>query len=440
MRRLVLAWILPLSAALILLMVALCCVAAAAEQDLTSHRGKPTNIPKNVWRLKRRKARESNSQDTIYSRHHAFRFHETSTGSKHAQAPLQSGHRGQRMDTSDSQPSHDPLPLALPLSSPGDESTSSENFEPTPQFVFFQPVVKVRPNSLATLPCSVRNLGDRQVVWRLVDKDKFLTIGKTLWSNDDPRILVEHKLEEGGITTWNLLIKSVNSSDAGTYQCQITSSEGIMMNVQLKVEEPTTTIKPKMTVLKKVTHRDFRNTRNDAADEQRYPQREEHLTVGMPIRLQCNTSVEKFSSAWKIQMHWYKEGYAIKPSKHTLVTWHQREADMMYVCELYIDKSIRADSGQYHCKVNSQVLEAVMIYVLPNTTIGSEPKDSHSNYYSVGSLTTNDGAAALVGWQTSWFSTLAICIFSLLFSSSFSVICNCMAVVIDKHMQLIDQT
>ena len=45
---------------------------------------------------------------------------------------------------------------------PIQQSTSPDTSELTPEFVIFQPVVQFRPNSLATLPCSVKNLGKRQ--------------------------------------------------------------------------------------------------------------------------------------------------------------------------------------------------------------------------------------------------------------------------------------
>ncbi|RUS84110.1 hypothetical protein EGW08_008149 [Elysia chlorotica] len=413
MRRLFQHWIIAMSLASILMMAPLASLQANADDKLAAHKGRLSSLSKNSWRLKRRRAREPDPQDTLYKRNHAYRSQDTPSlpdtppGFNPDQAKPQDRHKGHQKDTYRSVPLRVALPLssigdlssrdrsvpvalplssggdlssrdrsvpvalplssggdlssrdrsvpvalplssggdlssrdrsvpvALPLSSGGDLSSRDRSVpvalplssgcdppdQPTPQFVFFQPVVTVRPHSLATLPCSVRNLGDRQVVWRQVDEDKFLTIGRTLWSHDDPRILVEHRDEGDGVSAWDLLIKSVNQSDAGTYQCQVTSSEGVMMDVQLRVEEPATTEQPKMTILRKVTHRDFRNTRNDAADEQRLPQREEHLTAGMPIRLQCNTSVEHLSTAWKTQMHWYKEGYALNPSKHTLITW-----------------------------------------------------------------------------------------------------------------------
>lgn len=429
MRRLALDWTIAFLAASFLMMIPLSSWVHAEQDNFSIGSRRSTTLKENT----KHKARAPSVEKIMSSEDHTYRLHSALADPKREATNPESGHSRQSSDTFQSHLSSGSPSQALPLTGSGEQRT--------PQFVFFQPVVVVRPNSLATLPCSVRNLGDRQVAWRMVTQDKFLTIGKMVWSSQDPRILVDYKQEEEDITTWDLVIKNVDSRDAGLYQCQVTSSEGIVMNVELKIEEPTTTTRPKMRVLKKVTNRDFRDTRNDAADEQRYPQKQEHFTAGMSIRLQCNTSIDNFPSEPELQMNWYKEGYPIKSNKHTLVTWHKRLADRTYVNELYINKSVREDSGQYHCKLNSEVLEAIMIYVLPNTTIGSEPKDRQSNPFSVGSLTTKDGASSLSAWHVSWMCTLAICILHLLFSPVSSHIYKIAALMTYTHdIRFIDET
>lgn len=72
------------------------------------------------------------------------------------------------------------------------------------------------------------------MVWRRVKEDEFLTIGKMVWSKD-PRILVEYGIKEDGVTSWDLLLRNAQYNDAGIYECQVTSSEQIVWNVELKV-------------------------------------------------------------------------------------------------------------------------------------------------------------------------------------------------------------
>ena len=124
-----------------------------------------TDVSKNSWRIRRR-----NSRKSIAAKHHAYRvhhgtptdqsIHDTPTDPIPQVVDSHNGHRAHRTGTYISQK---PQPLALPLASPIQQPTSPDTSELTPEFVIFQPVVQFRPNSLATLPCSVKNLGKREV-------------------------------------------------------------------------------------------------------------------------------------------------------------------------------------------------------------------------------------------------------------------------------------
>ncbi|GFO16413.1 kin of irre-like protein 3 [Plakobranchus ocellatus] len=455
MRRLASYWIIVLFTAFMLMMPLLSgpplvegMDTPMAKRSLKVHHGK--GLSKSLWRLKRTGAtRKAKIQDVTSSKDHAHRLHDTPTIAKSDR--LRNRQQNSRIETRTDNswsffPSKMDIPnfkaQALPLlksSNTDEERTPKGKAGPTPEFVFVQPIVVVQTNSLAVLPCSVKNLGDRGVVWRNLSSDGYLTIDKMVW-NSDPRVFVDYKLQEDGVTTWDLLIKRVRPSDAGMYECQVTTSERIVLNVELKIEDRTTTMKPKTRVMKKVTQRDSIKNRKMEAADQRHSQKKEFITAGKSIQLVCKTTVNSLSSASSAGVTWFKDGQAIKSSKHTLLTRYEREEEKLYVNELYIDKTSLGDSGEYHCRLQDKVIDAVMIHVLPNTTIGSETQDSRSTYYSVSSLTTENKAMALLNWQTHWLFVLVVHMLPFLFTSSFSSFFDLLAFVIHRNTKIVDQT
>ncbi|XP_012940240.1 zwei Ig domain protein zig-8, partial [Aplysia californica] len=117
-----------------------------------------------------------------------------------------------------------------------DEQQEGEE-EDAPYFLNTQRFISVFRGKMAILPCSVKHLGKRQVAWRRLETDEFLTIGKMVWSKD-PRIVLEHKAHRADITSWDILLRNAKDEDAGYYECQVTSSEHLIWTLQLIVLEP----------------------------------------------------------------------------------------------------------------------------------------------------------------------------------------------------------
>lgn len=67
-----------------------------------------------------------------------------------------------------------------------------------------------------------------------MDSDKFLTIGKMAWTPDD-EILVQHVKHSEEQDDWTLILPKVKKSDAGLYECQLTSVAGYHTHVHLNV-------------------------------------------------------------------------------------------------------------------------------------------------------------------------------------------------------------
>ncbi|XP_041362448.1 uncharacterized protein LOC121378371 [Gigantopelta aegis] len=109
--------------------------------------------------------------------------------------------------------------------------------EPKPEFLPSSRNVTVERGDMAVLPCRVSNLGKRQVAWRRMRDNRFLTVGTLTWIKDS-RLVVEYIQPNPKVSEWNLLIKNVQKSSAGRYECQITSMKRSTHTVQLNVIDP----------------------------------------------------------------------------------------------------------------------------------------------------------------------------------------------------------
>ncbi|KAK7476146.1 hypothetical protein BaRGS_00032639, partial [Batillaria attramentaria] len=101
-----------------------------------------------------------------------------------------------------------------------------------PEFNAVPTTMTFNRGDTARLLCSVRNLGERTVVWRKLPNPNPLTIGLDTWVEDD-RLHVEHVHKHN---QWNLIIERVTSADQGDYECQISMKErNLRQNIKLEV-------------------------------------------------------------------------------------------------------------------------------------------------------------------------------------------------------------
>ncbi|CAG5118864.1 unnamed protein product, partial [Candidula unifasciata] len=105
---------------------------------------------------------------------------------------------------------------------------------PEPQFLPRLPSVTAREGSTAVLPCAVLYLGTKQVTWRRLDENHFLSIGDLTWIKD-PNLEVQFHEQTPEVTEWNLVIKKVTSQHSGTYECQISDKVKLTRHVHLQV-------------------------------------------------------------------------------------------------------------------------------------------------------------------------------------------------------------
>ncbi|XP_071525117.1 uncharacterized protein [Panulirus ornatus] len=92
----------------------------------------------------------------------------------------------------------------------------------------------------ATLPCTVRQLGDKSVSWvRMRDAD-ILTVDRYTFVGDE-RFESHYS---SSTETWNLVIKYVQERDAGLYECQVSTEPKMSQLFSLRVVIPKVMIVP----------------------------------------------------------------------------------------------------------------------------------------------------------------------------------------------------
>jgi len=211
-----------------------------------------------------------------------------------------------------------------------------------PEFVNSLTNVTTRAGGVATLPCAVRNLGTKKVVWRRLyqgGEHMVLTVGDFVWTRDD-NITVEYRLDPGFVTHWNLRLRNVQQTDEGTYECQITDKDVIRWHVHLVVQ-------PKRTPISTV-----------------HMSGSQYVDSGESIRLTCNATgglhipedIDWFKDGTKISMKGFNPELELTsdmyPETHSLVS------------ELHIKHADLSDSGNYICRSSDRKIDSVKVTVL----------------------------------------------------------------------------
>ncbi|XP_071518280.1 lachesin-like [Panulirus ornatus] len=85
----------------------------------------------------------------------------------------------------------------------------------------------------ATIKCYTTFLGDEVVTWMKRDEDQLLTAGRQVYSSET-RYSVAHVRHQ---RLWELSLRDVRQSDAGVYECQVTTHPPTSLFFLLKVVE-----------------------------------------------------------------------------------------------------------------------------------------------------------------------------------------------------------
>ncbi|XP_071521642.1 junctional adhesion molecule-like [Panulirus ornatus] len=198
--------------------------------------------------------------------------------------------------------------------------------------------ITVHQNTVAYLPCTVNQLGDKSVSWvRQRDAD-ILTVDRYTFVRDD-RLTVHFTPDATDTGTWTLVIKYVQERDAGTYECQISTEPKMSMLVHLNV------IVPQVEV-------------TGAADK--------YVRSGSTARLEC-----KVSSTVQLPdyIFWYHSGERLleHDNPRVKITVSRRGgqgSEMSVTSTLVISNARPSDAGNYTCLPSNLHSATTVLHVL----------------------------------------------------------------------------
>ncbi|XP_059171635.1 kin of IRRE-like protein 1 isoform X3 [Physella acuta] len=229
-----------------------------------------------------------------------------------------------------------------------------------PEFVNSESNVTVVEGSMATLPCTIRHLGTREVAWKRMGEKHFLTVGAFTWVKEY-NIQVEQRREEGQMTSMSLIIKSVKQSDEGTYECQVTDKVPIRSYVYLTVK-PRANPKPAIMI-----------------DGQEFVDRNER------IRLTCNATG---GGNIPEDIDWFKDGTKLdsRNTKHpnVVITKYRSLEEQALISELTIEHTDTDDTGTYICRSSDREIASRKVTVLvaaDTTNVKRAPHDPQADPY-----------------------------------------------------------
>ncbi|KAL8598453.1 hypothetical protein ACOMHN_032730 [Nucella lapillus] len=240
---------------------------------------------------------------------------------------------------------------------------------PPPRFLPGPSDVTARQGDVAILPCAVKHLGTKQVAWRRIEEDDFLTIGEMTWISDN-KIAVEHTDGEGETSHWNLVIDKVTPDDAGVYECQVTSKLGFNKLVNLKVVD-------RGVVAQQPDRSKSRDTNPFHSPIKRCGvtspsgclisiEGKRYVNLDDKVHLICNASG---GSRIPEDIDWFKDGDMIDSFKypHVLINTYPSLKPRALISELLIERARRKDSGEYVCRSSRNNIVNMKVTVLRGT-------------------------------------------------------------------------
>ncbi|CAL4126373.1 unnamed protein product, partial [Meganyctiphanes norvegica] len=181
----------------------------------------------------------------------------------------------------------------------------------------------------AVLPCTVRDLGQKDISWIRKRDLHILTIKEISYTSDE-RFSVLHNKDD-----WNLTISSVTFRDAGIYECQISTSPKISRPINLHVE---------------------------VQQAQILGSSEVFVKNGSTISLTCHVTSqsENFGA-----VAWYRDKVELDyDSPRGGVSLEIEKKPHKTTTKLFITRAVKADSGNYSCVPENADAAHVIVHVV----------------------------------------------------------------------------
>ncbi|KAK8377196.1 hypothetical protein O3P69_013680 [Scylla paramamosain] len=164
----------------------------------------------------------------------------------------------------------------------------------------------------ATIKCYTHFIGDEMVTWLKRDEDQLLTAGSVIYSSEK-RYSVSHVRHQ---QLWELTVMDVKLSDAGTYECQMTTHPPTSLFFILKVLEARAVLQGAPEV---------------------------HVQTGESLRLHCAV---QYATSPPHFIFWYHNGSMINfASPRPLQVVNHRYSSILYISDVRWE-----DAGAYRCE------------------------------------------------------------------------------------------
>ncbi|KAK3597020.1 hypothetical protein CHS0354_014908 [Potamilus streckersoni] len=188
----------------------------------------------------------------------------------------------------------------------------------------------------ATLQCSIRYLGTKEVIWKKQNEPHVLTVGKFVFV-DDPSYAIDHVSHR---QEWNLIIVKVKPRHAGVYECQVSTKEDLRRLIQLNVIDKPAPKKDGIAISGK-----------------------EFVDKGDPIIITCNATGENRPPD---DIDWFKDGTKLKPDavRNIYIEKYSLVHTKTLHSTLEIENSDMSDSGNYVCRSSDLLITSKNIMVL----------------------------------------------------------------------------
>ncbi|XP_045121230.1 hemicentin-2-like isoform X2 [Portunus trituberculatus] len=182
----------------------------------------------------------------------------------------------------------------------------------------------------AFLPCRTTYVMERQVSW-VRRRDWHILTSGTLTYTREERFSVHHP---EGSTEWTLAIKYVQLADAGTYECQVSTAEGLASHlVTLEVVVPRAVIPG---------------------------QEEHHVEAGSTISLTCFIEQSPVAPQY---IFWYHNARMINYDRERGGVTVHIEAQPKVASLLRVRDARPEDSGNYTCAAANTESASVTVYI-----------------------------------------------------------------------------
>lgn len=177
----------------------------------------------------------------------------------------------------------------------------------------------------ATFTCFTHHLSDEMVTWMKRDDDQLLTVGQQVYAAET-RFSATHSHHS---KAWELWVKDIQLSDAGHYECQLTTHPPVTFFFTLKVTQAEAVVNGPSEV---------------------------HIEEGSKLALECQV---KHAVAPPVYIFWYHNSTMVNYGQHALEVHHQN-----FTSSLVVTRVRPSDAGTYSCQPHLATPANVTVHVV----------------------------------------------------------------------------